>query len=753
MPLVGANQGNGRGGLQWFVPKLVPLDLLFFRRIFCSLNRVYGSGSEEIPLPLFQRAILRLFRILGCQRMFDSSAYDLDKSGQVGWWEFVSCWREHNISITLNKSERVYISFEDPSSCACGRFISVILMILITISSISFMAASLVSLRVQPDGCPECEPKQSPIFDTLEAIAIAVFSLEYIVRFIAVIETRQEILSEDRIVEMITDELLIKEANRFHRVVSFVVQPANVIDLAAILPFYVEHAVGSQGGSNSAVLRIVRLTRLFRLLKLGRYFEVLQMMLRVIRMSTVALYVLIFYLMLGVCFSSSLMYFAEGGEWDPKVGEYVRTLADGSTEPTPFKSIPGSFWWCIVTYTTVGYGDVYPITLSGKLVGVVTMLIGVLVVAMPISVVSSNFHQVWGEHYEEKKMEAEAREQEQQLLSEALLSQCPPCQRLTVEIWDYNGIGRTDDFLGEAHFTLPTDELEPVDKQETLTLSDNFAKGNPQRKGEVSGNVTVKYLWEPDHEHIQQSSPSYRKSSTNGQTYRSIYGKLTLTIVGAKDLVNADAARLFAGVSDPYAIFELYPLPPDKGGVLMPETCRTPTIRECLNPCWGHTDTFSYCWPKEQVLIASRPGKISYRSRQSIISQKEDSAPAGPLWKQRASQLENRRSLLPMSDLHDSQKLIKDETQLVQLSELQQQSASVLEALEENLLTAEKTSAQAMSELEAQAKQLSELQSSLLELYSEAAKQEHDQIRYYEWENGSRPCGPPPLRPFAPPGR
>merc|ERR1719436_373782 len=99
----------------------------------------------------------------------------------------------------------------------------------------------------------------------------------------------------------------------------------NVIDLLVIIPLYVEYGIGQSEGNNFTVLRVLRLTRLVRLVKLGRYFEVLQLIIRVFHRSMRALYVLFFYLILGVCFSSAAMYIVEGGTWDPVEQDYMRT--------------------------------------------------------------------------------------------------------------------------------------------------------------------------------------------------------------------------------------------------------------------------------------------------------------------------------------------------------------------------------------------------------------------------------------------
>ena len=71
------------------------------------------------------------------------------------------------------------------------------------------------------------------------------------------------------------------------------------------------------------------------------------------------------------------------------------TLVGGNDQveqfPSPFQSIPQSFWWCIVTLTTVGYGDMYPYSVEGKIVGVLTMLVGLIMLALPPSIIGTNF--------------------------------------------------------------------------------------------------------------------------------------------------------------------------------------------------------------------------------------------------------------------------------------------------------------------------------------------------------------------------
>ena len=183
----------------------------------------------------------------------------------------------------------------------------------------------------------------------------------------------------------------------------FVTDPLNLIDLIAILPFYIT-LVGGAGAGGLAVLRVLRLSRVFRVLKLGKYSRSLHAFARVIRKSFNALAVLVLFMLLTMVLCGSLIYFAERGEFDSTTGKYMRpNIMNNGLEETPFKSIPFGFWWVIVSITTVGYGDFVPTTGMGKVVGVVTVFIGILTLAMPITVIGSNFSQDFIEHSEDYK--------------------------------------------------------------------------------------------------------------------------------------------------------------------------------------------------------------------------------------------------------------------------------------------------------------------------------------------------------------
>jgi len=169
----------------------------------------------------------------------------------------------------------------------------------------------------------------------------------------------------------------------------------NWIDVISILPFYADLIIQTiDPDADLRMLKILRLARSLRLVKLFRYSAGMQMIAHCLAASSDALqlFTLIFLLLIVVC--ASAMYYSERGSYNEVTKKYSRyNPLTEQDEENPFESVPASLYWCIVTLTTVGYGDYFPITDPGRVVGFITILCGVVVLAMPLSIIGSNFHE------------------------------------------------------------------------------------------------------------------------------------------------------------------------------------------------------------------------------------------------------------------------------------------------------------------------------------------------------------------------
>lgn len=185
-------------------------------------------------------------------------------------------------------------------------------------------------------------------FVTFEVVSLAIFTVEYLARVWVSVERDN-------------GGTVAPWRSRLH----YMVSPLALVDLAAILPFYL---------IAGADLRFLRIFRLLRLLKLVRYSPGLASLGRVVYAERRAL-LAAFIVMMGLLFfASSAMYFVER-----------------SIQPDVFGSIPQALWWALATFTTVGYGDVVPITPYGKMVGGVVMIFGLAFYALPIGIIASGF--------------------------------------------------------------------------------------------------------------------------------------------------------------------------------------------------------------------------------------------------------------------------------------------------------------------------------------------------------------------------
>lgn len=189
-----------------------------------------------------------------------------------------------------------------------------------------------------------------PVFHAFDLFSVVVFSAEYGLRLWTAVEQPDK---------------------RFHHPLwgrlRWMATPMAIIDLLAVLPFYLGIFV-------EADLRAIRVLRVLRVFKLGRYSMAMNVMSAVIRQEARAIGAVLFVMMVVLVFTSSLMY-----------------LFEHHAQPHVFPDIPTTMWWAVVTLTTLGYGDMVPITTLGRILGGLTAILGVGMIALPAGVLASGF--------------------------------------------------------------------------------------------------------------------------------------------------------------------------------------------------------------------------------------------------------------------------------------------------------------------------------------------------------------------------
>lgn len=209
-------------------------------------------------------------------------------------------------------------------------------------------------------------------------------------------------------VAVFTIEIALKFWSTPRTTKEFFMDPLNVIDVLSILPFYIEVLMAMVMGSGVAMvdLRILRAFRLMRMLKMGRFSGDLQLLAEGLYRARMSFLLLCGTLILGTLFFSTVMHMIERGEWDTTKQCFSRPGEAFFNGCSPFESVPLGFWWAITTMTTVGYGDTFPVTPLGKLIGGIAMLAGIFCVALPTGILCTEFSKLFTENQVQGRRQA-----------------------------------------------------------------------------------------------------------------------------------------------------------------------------------------------------------------------------------------------------------------------------------------------------------------------------------------------------------
>lgn len=236
------------------------------------------------------------------------------------------------------KKEIYEILEPDVSRKIATKIFTMFIMTLILLNVVSIIILSL----------PNISQKLRHILILFNVFSVIVFTIEYILR-------------------LWTCTINKGYKNPFYGRLKFALSPLLLIDFIAIFPFYLTFLIHID-------LRFLRMLRLLRIFKMTRYSESFKIFGNIFKEKKEEIVISLVIVLLLMVLSSSLMY-----------------LAEYKAQPKVFSSIPATMWWAVITLTTVGYGDVVPITPIGRILGGVVALLGIAMFALPTGILASGF--------------------------------------------------------------------------------------------------------------------------------------------------------------------------------------------------------------------------------------------------------------------------------------------------------------------------------------------------------------------------
>lgn len=221
-----------------------------------------------------------------------------------------------------------------------SRWFDIGLLLLITLNVVAVLLESVDAFRLE----------WATALHGFEAVSIVAFTIEYLLRL-------HTCTADSRFRGPVTGRM------------RFALTPAALVDFLSLAPFYLPFL-----GVDLRVLRVLRLFRVYRMTRVGAFHRALPLILNVLRKRRAELSVCLTLLLLLLVIASTLMYFVEH-----------------EAQPDKFASIPAAMYWAVATLTTVGYGDIVPVTAWGKVLAGVFAILGISFFALPTSILGAGF--------------------------------------------------------------------------------------------------------------------------------------------------------------------------------------------------------------------------------------------------------------------------------------------------------------------------------------------------------------------------
>uniref|UniRef100_W5MWC8 Potassium voltage-gated channel, Shal-related subfamily, member 3 n=1 Tax=Lepisosteus oculatus TaxID=7918 RepID=W5MWC8_LEPOC len=262
----------------------------------------------------------------------------------------------------LNFRENMWRAFENPHTSTMALVFYYVTGFFIAISVITNVVetvpcGSSPNLKDQP-----CGERYAVAFFCLDTACVMIFTVEYLMRLFAA-------------------------PSRYR----FIRSVMSIIDVVAIMPYYIGLVMTNNEDVSGAFVTL-RVFRVFRIFKFSRHSQGLRILGYTLKSCASELGFLLFSLTMAIIIFATVMFYAEKG-----------------SSASKFTSIPASFWYTIVTMTTLGYGDMVPKTIAGKIFGSICSLSGVLVIALPVPVIVSNFSRIYHQNQRADKRRAQKK--------------------------------------------------------------------------------------------------------------------------------------------------------------------------------------------------------------------------------------------------------------------------------------------------------------------------------------------------------